>query len=389
MMEDAIRPDRPFDAVLVHSFSRFFRDSFKFEMHRRTLEKHNVVLVSLTQTVSEDPSGQMFRQLCAMFDEYQSKENAKHVLRAMKENARLGFWNGSQPPFGYCAITAETRADAVKKRLEINPEEAKVVREIFDLYRAGRGIRAIADHLNRKGLTYRHKDRKYTSSLVHQILTRKAYAGTHYFNRTDSRRGRGKDKAEWIAFATPVIIPPEIFDEVRRKLESRRPMRIPPRLVNGPTLLTGIAKCSSCGGGMTIRTGKGGRYRYYTCNNRVNEGATSCKGRSIPMSDLDELVLDNLEGRIFAPDRLEPLLRGLIDRLRNKAADEGLKAEELHKKLKAIEARIERLYAALADGTVANTDMFRRPMSQIEGSARIFSGISAGSKAVARCRADY
>jgi hypothetical protein len=46
--------DRPFDAVLVHSFSRFFRDSFKFEMHRRSLEKNNVALVSLTQTVSED-----------------------------------------------------------------------------------------------------------------------------------------------------------------------------------------------------------------------------------------------------------------------------------------------------------------------------------------------
>src|SRR5579863_8612521 len=55
MMDDATRSDRPFDAVLVHSFSRFFRDSFKFELHRRTLEKSNVALVSVTQTVSEDP----------------------------------------------------------------------------------------------------------------------------------------------------------------------------------------------------------------------------------------------------------------------------------------------------------------------------------------------
>jgi site-specific DNA recombinase len=50
---------------------------------------------------------------------------------------------------------------------------------------------------------------------------------------------------------------------------------------------------------MTIRTGKSGRYRYYTCNNRGNEGATSCKGRSIPMPVLDQLVLDNLEERIL------------------------------------------------------------------------------------------
>ena len=366
MMDDATRPDRPFDAVLVHSFSRFFRDSFKFEMHRRTLEKNNVALVSLTQTVSDDPSGQMFRQLCAMFDEYQSKENAKHVLRAMKENARLGFWNGAPPPYGYCAVVAETRADATKKRLEINPEEANVVREIFSLYRSGRGIRAIAAYLNRKGLTHRHEDRKFTSCLVHQILTREAYAGTHYFNRTEFRRRRNKDKAEWIAFATPVIIDPEIFQEVRNKLESRRPTRIPPRLVDGPTLLTGIAKCASCGGGMTIRTGKGGRYRYYTCNNRVNEGATSCKGRSIPMPVLDELVLGSLEERIFAPERLEPLLRALIARVQDKATDGAARAEELRKKLKSVELRIERLYGALADGTVNDTTMFRRSLSQIE-----------------------
>ena len=148
-------------------------------------------------------------------------------------------------------------------------------------------------------------------------------------------------------FATPVIIDPEIFQAVQRKLEARRPTRVPPRIVNGPTLLTGLARYATCGGGMTIRTGKGGGYRYYTCNNRVNEGSTSCAGRSIPMPLLDRLVLEKLEERIFAPERLELLLRGLIDRVRNKTADEATKTEELRKKLQATETRIERLYAAL------------------------------------------
>jgi len=35
----------------------------------------------------------------------------------MKENARLGFWNGSQAPYGYKAVIVDTRADAVKKKL--------------------------------------------------------------------------------------------------------------------------------------------------------------------------------------------------------------------------------------------------------------------------------
>jgi site-specific DNA recombinase len=144
MMEDATRPDRPFDAILVHSFSRFFRDSFLFELHRRSLEKHGVALISITQTVSEDSAGQMSRQLMSIFDEYQSRENAKHVIRAMKENARQGFWNGSQPPFGYKAVAVETRGNAVKKRLVVAPAEAKIVQEIFRLFLEGNGVRAIA-----------------------------------------------------------------------------------------------------------------------------------------------------------------------------------------------------------------------------------------------------
>src|SRR5258708_11875301 len=48
----------------------------------------------------------MIRQIMALFDEYQSKENAKHTLRAMKENARQGFWNGSLPPIGYRIVEA-------------------------------------------------------------------------------------------------------------------------------------------------------------------------------------------------------------------------------------------------------------------------------------------
>jgi site-specific DNA recombinase len=42
----------------------------------------------------------MMRKIMALFDEYQSRENGKHVMRALKENARQGFWNGALPPIG-------------------------------------------------------------------------------------------------------------------------------------------------------------------------------------------------------------------------------------------------------------------------------------------------
>ena len=82
------RVPAPFDVVIVHSFSRFFRDHFELEFYVRKLAKNGVRLVSITQEMGDDPMHVMMRQIMALFDEYQSKENAKHVLRALKENAR-------------------------------------------------------------------------------------------------------------------------------------------------------------------------------------------------------------------------------------------------------------------------------------------------------------
>src|ERR1700736_2102955 len=80
----------PFDIVIVHSFSRFFRDHFELEFYVRKLARNGIKLVSITQEMGDDRMHVMMRQIMALFDEYQSKENAKHVLRALKENARQG-----------------------------------------------------------------------------------------------------------------------------------------------------------------------------------------------------------------------------------------------------------------------------------------------------------
>ncbi len=64
-------------------------------------------------------------------------------------------------------------------------------------------------------------------------------------------------------------------------------------------------RIADCGGAMTIRTGKSGRYRYYTCSIAARKGDTGCKGRSIPMERLDDLVAQHLEERLLDPARLE------------------------------------------------------------------------------------
>ncbi len=94
MIEAVTSKPAPFDVLVVHSVSRFFRDHFELEFYARKLAKNGVKLVSITQEMGDDPMHVMMRQIMALFDEYQSKENAKHVLRAMNENARKASGTG-------------------------------------------------------------------------------------------------------------------------------------------------------------------------------------------------------------------------------------------------------------------------------------------------------
>jgi DNA invertase Pin-like site-specific DNA recombinase len=118
-----------------------------------------VRLVSITQPVGDEsePVQAMMRKVIALFDEYQSKENAKHVIRSMKENARQGFWNGSMAPLGYRLVEADTRGTKVKKKLDVDPVEAETVRLIFKLYLHGDdtsgalGVKEVVKWLNARG----------------------------------------------------------------------------------------------------------------------------------------------------------------------------------------------------------------------------------------------
>lgn len=75
-----------------------------------------------------------------------------------------------------------------------------------------------------------------------------------------------KPFSEIVTVEVPPLIDQATSDAVQAHLRARNPKVILARVVSGPTLLTGICFCADCGGAMTLRTGKGGRYRYYTCS---------------------------------------------------------------------------------------------------------------------------
>ena len=359
MIEAGTSKPAPFDVVVVHSFSRFFRDHFELEFYVRKLAKNGVRLVSITQEMGDDPMHVMMRQIMALFDEYQSKENAKHVIRALKENARQGFWNGSLPPIGYRVVAAEQRGAKVKKKLEIDPLHADTIRLIYRLALQGdgekgqMGVKSIADHLNRNGIRTRDGGR-WGIGQVHRILTRRTYMGEHEFNKR-SKTKELKPADEVVTVPVPSIIDQMQFDVVQKLLKARNPKVTPARVVSGPTLLTGLIHCAKCGGAMTIRTGKGGRYRYYTCSMKARQGATACSGMTVPMSKLDDLVVTHLEKRLLAPERLETILATVLDRRQARGAERRTHIAELNKRATEADQRLKRLYDAIETG-VADLD---------------------------------
>ena len=326
------------------------------------------------------------------------------VRDVMMANAENGFWNGSKPPFGYRTRVAQIFNRKEKKVLDIEPGEAEIVRKIYRLCQGNEaglpplGMKAIARHLNEIGI--RRRGRPFYTSAVTDILTSETYIGTAYYNRIDSRTRKIRPRSEWIAVKVPAIVEGETFDAVQRILHARRPDKTAPRVVNGPTLLTGIAECGNCNRGMMLRTGKSGQYRYLTCAKSALEG-TGC-GQSIRMEDIDERVLSAVESKVFSPDRVTAILKSMI----NHSADgrQRLEAElaRLRQVIKEAKARLRRLYDAIEAG-VADTgdDDFRQriqaaKLETTEAEARIrtlterltLSGIDMGPERVERFSSD-
>ena len=355
MMDAATQKPALFDTIIVHSFSRFFRDQFQLEFYFRRLAKNGVRLVSITQDLGDDPMSVMMRQIMALFDEYQSKENAKHTLRAMRENARQGFWNGSRPPFGYRIVSAEQRGIRVKKRIEPDPMQLETVRLMFRLARLGgedgpMGSRQIADYLNIRGIRTQTGGR-WGVGAVHQILTRETYIGRHRFNVSGKRRGERKSEDEIVDVEVDPIIDADEFAEVQAIMRSRSPQLKAPRFVAAGTLLGGVCYCADCGGAMTLRTsGKGNQYRYYTCCTTARQGKTGCKGRTIPMDVLDDKVVGCLEELLLEKGHLEKLLAGVLERREAHADNLKDRIVALRKQAADAEAKLTRLYEAIENG---------------------------------------
>ena len=376
MIERACDGEQAFDLIVVHSYSRFFREAFEQEFYLRKLAKHGVKVVSITQPVGDEnePVHAMMRKVIALFDEYQSKENAKHVIRSMKENARQGFWNGATAPLGYKIVEAEKRGEKIKKKLDVDVVEAETVKLIYNLYLHGDGksgalgVKEVVKWLNRNGHRTRRGDTFGVAS-VHKILTNTVYVGQWKYNTRSSRTGQRKPAEEIVSIPVPAVIDPHLFEQVQRQLHARSPRVTAPRVTTGPILLTGLAVCATCQGGMTLRTGtsqNGVVHRYYTCSTCASKGKSACRGRAIRMDKLDGLVTQHLGDRLFNPERLAAILAGLSARRAEKAESVSSRIMALQREVTDTEEKLKRLYRLVEEGLTDLDEVLKDRLSNLK-----------------------
>ena len=368
MIADAMMKPPAFECIIIHSLSRFFRDGIEFGVYERKLAKNKVKVISITQPTSDDAGGEMMRRIINLFDEHQSKENSKHTSRAMKENARQGFFNGSCPPYGYQAISTDTSGSRGRKRkkLAVNETEAGIVRMTYGLYLNGNegremGCKEIAKRLTAKGLLMRGKP--WRMQKIQILLSDSLYMGEYFTNIRDSKSKTNRPPEEWVKVPVPAIIDAATFERVRIRREARAPAKMPPRITNSPTLLTGLLKCE-CGASMTVATGKSGLYKYYKCTRRKSQGNHACTSENLPMEKLDGLVLNQLAEKVFAPERLQTLMSELRKRIKSSKDSQQERINEINRQIKLVEKKQENLLNAIEMGAIELDEATQRRSQQ-------------------------
>jgi len=372
MIAEAMLEPPLFTKIIVYDMSRLFRDEMYYEMYRRQLEQNGVTLASVSENFGDDEMGIAASRFMAMVNEMNSAATARHVKRTMIANAEANYWNGAMPPLGYKSVVVELRGDKEKKRLDIDPERADLVRQIFRLYLEGDGkdgplgIASITRYLNDHG--YRTPKKKpFYAGYVGKILSNEAYTGRAWYNRRQNKTGRERPREEWVAITIPQIIDPETFQRVQEQLEARSPKRIAPRLVNSPVLLTGLAKCGACGAQMRRMTGKSGKYAYYTCSARqAGVGTKGCTDCTINGEALDEVIIAKLCDELLTPSRVVSLVAEVAKNRSNEAGGAEESLGHLKKQHARDRKRLSNLMDALADGTVDSSAMFREKVAEIE-----------------------
>ncbi len=354
MLDEAAKPDAPFQEILVWKFSRFTRKREHAVAFKSMLRRRGVRVVSITEHADDTPTGKLMEAIIESVDEFYSENLAQEVTRGMREAASRGFWVSPKVPHGYRRAHVQ---DGAKKRprLELNPPHDATVRRMFDMALRGRSVLDIVKTLNAEGIPA-PQGRRWLKSVVHKMLVNEAYTGTLVWGTT------AKDKASPVRVenAFPAIVSSREFRRAQGLLREKAPKAAHPRRVASPYLLSGLAKCAACGGAMTASEAKGGRYTYYVCQSLLKQGEGACSTPRLSAPRFEQLIISQLRDHILTESNIRDLVRLVDEEMDGAAREERQRLETIETELGEVKRRLMRIWEIVETTDIEMADAAER-----------------------------
>jgi site-specific DNA recombinase len=337
---------KQFQAVIVYRLDRFSRDRYDSAIHKRTLKKNGVKVLSAMENLTDAPESIILEGLLESMAEYYSAELSQKITRGMKENALKGKALGGQKVLGY----------KVDENLHfvVDEQAAPIVIDIFKLYNDGKTVTQICEIMNMRGVKT-SRGGAFNKNSLHTILTNKKYIGI-YTTKYGAVEG-----------GIPAILDKDLFYSVGVRMEQNKKAPAKAKAEVNYMLSTKLF-CGECGSNMIGEsgTGKSGKkYYYYKCVRRKRE--KTCNKSNVQKDWIEQLVIQHTINDILQDTVIEDIAGRLVS-LQERQASENVTIKYLQGALSDTEKSIKNIMTAIEQGII--TESTKSRLTELEDQKR-------------------
>ena len=293
------------DLILTKAISRFARNTMTMLEIVRELKNLNVDVFFEEQNLhSISSDGEMVLTLLASVAQEEARSVSENQKWRIRKDFEKGLIWGGNSAYGYRIIN---------KKMVIIPEEAKLVKRIFQLYIGGLGFQKISKLLNDEGIPAM-RAKRWNKQSLQQIIANINYTGDLLLQKTynenyltkKTKINRGELDQFFVENDHEAII---TRDEYYAALEIRRKRVEYFKLDNFKVHtypLTGFVRCGNCGKNYNHK-----RTRYtekWSCVTYQNMGKAECDAKSVPDAELTRITLEVLNIKELDRDLIEDKL---------------------------------------------------------------------------------
>ncbi len=325
------------DLIVVYKIDRLSRSLLDFTELQGFFDKFGVSFVSVTQEINTSTSaGRMMLNILMSFAQYEREIIAERIRDKIAASKKRGIHCGGTPVLGYASAP-------VTKKLHIVPEEAEVVRKIFDLYDRVHSLAETVVQTNRLGYKtkiyvsakgIRHGGKEWDTGSVHKLLINPLYAGyvKHYKVRYEGEHEAIVERSQW--------------ERIQATMKEHNNGAVTRISRSETTPLRGIVFCGHCRSVLTptYTRKRGKKYTYFFCQQHARNPEHQCPLRRIPSGELEEMILKLLSGVLQTPTLIRETLVAVKEGQEQKVSELRICEAELKE-------HMQRLKNGLIDGT--------------------------------------